>query len=380
MFYKTLDSGKYRYYEKYYDETERKWKQVSVTLSSKTRAAQAEAKRLLADKIDKKTSNLFGFSEDITVNDVKNEWLGIRRLEIKESTYHSQLGILKKFFVQFGSTKLKQISHSMLQKYLMSNETWSASYRILNKTLIALFFEYCYKVGYISENPAKMIVLPKQKKNLEEVRRKQEKYLSKEEMKQYLEFLDWYHAGEINSKRLLVEFLYLTGLRSGEAFALRWEDVDFENQMITICRNLYLKKRSIYDFEETSPKTVNSYRVIEVNARTLEIISLYREKESYDQEYVFFRQNGLPQSLVSFNNYLKRTFSLSGIEKDSTFKLTSHVLRHSHISLLAEMNIPVKMIMDRVGHGDEKTTLSVYTHVTQTMRQGLLLELENIEL
>lgn len=44
------------------------------------------------------------------------------------------------------------------------------------------------------------------------------------------------------------------------------------------------------------------------------------------------------------------------------------------------MNVPIKMIMDRVGHSDEKTTLSVYTHVTQTMRQGLLSDLEKIDL
>lgn len=291
MFYKALASGKYRYYEKYYDESERKWKQVSITLSSKTRAAQAEARRLLADKIDRKTSNLFGVSEDLTVSDVKDEWLEIRKLEVKESTYHGQVAIMKNFFTLFSRTKLRQITGVMLQKYLLSHENWSASYRLLNKTLISLFFEYCYKVGYLKENPAKMIVLPKQKKDLKEIRRKQEKYLSKEEMKWYLEFLDWYHAGEVNSKRLLVEFLYLTGLRSGEAFALKWEDIDFENQTIAICRNLFLKG-GVTDFKETSPKTMNAYRVIEVNARTLELIDLYRKEESYNQDYVFFRKNG----------------------------------------------------------------------------------------
>lgn len=34
MFYKKLDSGKYRYFEKFYDEREQKWKQVTVTLKS----------------------------------------------------------------------------------------------------------------------------------------------------------------------------------------------------------------------------------------------------------------------------------------------------------------------------------------------------------
>ena len=53
MFFKKLDNGKYRYYEKFYHEREEKWKQVSVTLKSKSRVSQAEAKRRLALKIEK---------------------------------------------------------------------------------------------------------------------------------------------------------------------------------------------------------------------------------------------------------------------------------------------------------------------------------------
>lgn len=40
MFYKQLDSGKYRYFEKYFDEERDKWRQVTVTLKSKSRVAQ----------------------------------------------------------------------------------------------------------------------------------------------------------------------------------------------------------------------------------------------------------------------------------------------------------------------------------------------------
>lgn len=52
MFYKQLDSGKYRYFEKYFDEKRNKWRQVTVTLKSKSRVAQSEAKNRLARKIE----------------------------------------------------------------------------------------------------------------------------------------------------------------------------------------------------------------------------------------------------------------------------------------------------------------------------------------
>ncbi|CAC8274265.1 phage integrase family protein [Staphylococcus aureus] len=59
-------------------------------------------------------------------------------------------------------------------------------------------------------------------------------------------------------------------------------------------------------------------------------------------------------------------------------KVTTHTLRHTHISLLAEMNISLKAIMKRVGHTDEKTTIKVYTHVTEKMDRELEQKLEKL--
>lgn len=54
-----------------------------------------------------------------------------------------------------------------------------------------------------------------------------------------------------------------------------------------------------------------------------------------------------------------------------------HMLRHSHISLLVEMNVPIKAIMERVGHSDEKMILQVYSHMTPTMHENLLMKLND---
>ena len=56
MFYKKLASGKYRYFEKYFDENQGKWRQVTVTMYSKSRASQSEAKNRLNKKIEKSLS------------------------------------------------------------------------------------------------------------------------------------------------------------------------------------------------------------------------------------------------------------------------------------------------------------------------------------
>lgn len=374
MFYKALPNGKYRYYEKYFNQQEGKWKQVSVTLTSKSRQAQAQAKRLLEEKIEKAETTLFGFSENLTVNDVKDEWLAIRREEIKESTYISQLAFLEKFFNHFGKISLRKVTNMMLQRYILGQKEWSRGYMVLNRTTIAVFFDYCIKVGYLSENPAKSVVLPRVQKNLEDIKRKRDRFLSKEEMLDYLSYL---HSSEHHTTfNSLVEFLYLTGMRSGEALALRWDDFDRANRLVEVKHTLQSKGRR--GLHLTSPKTLSGYRTISVNSRIVDLLDCLKEESQ--SEFIFTSRNHRPIYLSSFNDYLKRTFEASGVAKDKTLVLTSHVLRHSHISLLAEMNVPIRMIMERVGHSDEKTTLNIYTHVTSGMKEKLSMDLESLVL
>ncbi|NEU59633.1 tyrosine-type recombinase/integrase [Paenibacillus sp. ALJ109b] len=51
-------------------------------------------------------------------------------------------------------------------------------------------------------------------------------------------------------------------------------------------------------------------------------------------------------------------------------KATLHIFRHTNVSMLAEAEIDLKTIMERVGHDDAKTTLKVYTQVTKKMKKN----------
>ncbi|WP_210618474.1 tyrosine-type recombinase/integrase [Mammaliicoccus lentus] len=60
-------------------------------------------------------------------------------------------------------------------------------------------------------------------------------------------------------------------------------------------------------------------------------------------------------------------------------KITTHTLRHTHISFLTQMGISIKAIMERVGHSDHRTTLEIYTHVTNQMKSDMINKLEILE-
>ncbi|MDY6087568.1 MAG: tyrosine-type recombinase/integrase [Succiniclasticum sp.] len=60
--------------------------------------------------------------------------------------------------------------------------------------------------------------------------------------------------------------------------------------------------------------------------------------------------------------------------------LTTHIFRHTHISLLAEEGVPLKAIMVRVGHNEPRTTMAVYTHVSDKMQQEVMNALNTISI
>lgn len=97
-----------------------------------------------------------------------------------------------------------------------------------------------------------------------------------------------------------------------------------------------------------------------------------RTKSGYiDMDFIFTTSRGIPIQINSFNLTLKR--ANLRLENPINKNLSSHIFRHSLVSYLAEKNIPLKAIMDRVGHSHgSKTTNDIYTHVTQNMKTSII--------
>lgn len=375
MFFKEIESGKYRYYQKYWNEDECQWKQVSVTLNSKTRQAQSQARKLLENKIEKILS-IAPSGENLTVSVVLKDWLVIRQMELKESTYIGQFNMVLNFEKEFGKYKISSIKPVDLQRFLMA-KSWSSSYRIFYKAVINLFFKYCVSIKIIKINPMELVVLPKERQSLEALQAKQERFLSLNDMKRFLKKL--FKEGKNWRYNLLAEFMYLTGLRIGEVLALQWSDIDTEKKLINVSHTLN-RRRKLRDYKVTEPKTISAYRAIYINDRVLTILTIFREgnRGMREQSFIFLSDRGYPLNPQSFNRYLQYYFNPLDYNKSECFRLTSHVFRHSHISLLTELGFHIKEIMERVGHSDEQTTLRIYTHVTKQMRLVSMDKINNL--
>lgn len=379
MFYKQLENGKYRFYEKFYDDREQKWKQVTVTMNSKSRVSQAEAKRRLAVKIDnvlsaptKKELELQKIN-DMTFSQLLNEWQNVRRSEIKPASFKSEMNFLHHFMEEVGNLRLSDYTTPQIQSYLLGLNVANVT-RKNRKIYLNGIFGYAERIGYITKTPVKNVVIPRVKRDYEKMKKAQENFITKEELGQVVAYCNS-HNKDIRYT-LAMEFIFLTSLRFAEFIGVRYEDVDFENHLLKIDHTIDYVSHKYDERVLTTTKTVGSVRTIILSQRCLEIIDYFRTN-CRDEVFIFVTSKGQIMRQPKLYQFIKdRCDTVLG--EGRAYGI--HMLRHSHISLLAELSVPIKAIMERVGHIDESITLRVYSHMTQNMHDEVKEKLNQISL
>ena len=379
MWDEQLTDGRYKFFERYKDPYTGKWKRVATILTSNSSRAQKQAQKILDAKIADILSKLK--SSEMLFTDLFDQWWGFYQQEIKPSSIASLRGNIRDIRESFGiDIKVVNIDPKYVQNYL-DNLDCSRNKKERNKSMLNLAFDYAVDLDIIKDNPARRAKLPRIKKTLEDWKKIEEKYLEEEEIKPLLEELcrrpSTYRIG------LAGEFMSLNGCRIGELICIEPEDRDFETRQLEL-HGTYDHTEGYRNGEKTTPKTVASYRETFMTKREMEIIQEFEfmnelEKNTNprykDMGYIFTTKNGVPIQTNSFNLALKK--ANERLEKPIQKNLTSHIFRHTLVSRLAENNVPLKAIMDRVGHADAKTTIQIYTHVTKKMKSNVADIMEN---
>ncbi|MGG5341179.1 tyrosine-type recombinase/integrase [Enterococcus sp. AZ192] len=379
MWMEELDNGKFKYFERYTEPYSEKVKRVSVTLDSDSGRARNKAVKILTDRIDEKLKNYN--RSDMRFDELYKEWFNYYKMHVKRSSWTKVPKMMKHINkVIPGDTLIRNIDEELIQKIVEEMYTFgtlSLNYTKQTKTTLSVMLNYAQQKKYISNNTA-LLVKIQPKKSEEEKRRKQmdEKYLDQKEVKVILD-----HMRKRSSRSLhayIAEFLYLTGLRYGELQALQIKNYDGKSIQVNGTLDYSFLKMS--EAVKTTPKNVYSNRIVELSDRAKEILNqviadnTFRLGEQAHDNYIFISNRGTPLSLHSFNIILHKVEEELSFEK----KLSSHIFRHSHVSLLSELNVPLKAIMERVGHSDANTTLSIYNHVTKKAKKQVINKLNSL--
>lgn len=366
-------SGKVNFVERYKDPYTQKWKRTSVLMEKDTPRIRKEAQKILDTKIADILSKLK--SSEMLFTDLFDQWWTFYQQEIKRTSIASLKGNIKEIRDSFGmDIKVVNIDPKYVQNYL-DNLDCSRNKKERTKSMLNLAFDYAVDLDIIKDNPSRRAKLPRIKKTLEDWKKIEEKYLEEDEIKPLLKEL--FRRPSTYRAALLAEFMSLNGCRIGEAVSLEPENRDFETKILQL-HGTYDHTEGYRNGEKTTPKTNASYRETFMTKREMEIIEELEfmnelEKNTNpryrDMGYIFTTKNGVPIQTNSFNLALKK--ANQRLEKPIQKNLTSHIFRHTLVSRLAENRVPLKAIMDRVGHADAKTTTQIYTHVTKKLKANV---------
>lgn len=317
-----------------------KYKKVSTPIERDTAQARRSAQERLLERIKAIEQPI----SEMTVNGAITAYMD---RQIRESTRITQINGLK-VLSGIYDTPISTVTAPMLRRTLRE---CGKPIKTVNDRLpyIKGLFKWAYEYGYIPEDIASKI-----RKFPEHQRKKypSELYLEAAELRDLLDHLHGmaYHA---------TYFLALTGLRIGEMTALEVSDVDQDHIHIT-------KSYSHISRDITEPKNQSSIRDVFIQP----------ELRTFLDEYLRWRKlymmaKGIRTNLLFFShhgNYYTES-SLGYALREVDPKYHAHLLRHTHVALLAEQGISLEAIARRLGHTDSKTTRAVYYHVTEKQKQ-----------
>lgn len=319
---------------------------------------------------------------NVTFEDFAYEWLSIYEGSgnVKESTVRIRKHEIKRLLDYFAKLKLKAVTRRQYQNalYDLKNRGYAQNTIDGAHRTGRMIFRKAVELGTLKKDPTEFTHVPRYQRTIEELEGKKDlpKYLEKQELKHFLQIADKLGLDQDYPIFLLLGY---TGLMSGELCALKWRDINMEEQTISIYKTYYNPTNNRKEYKLLPPKTTTAIRVIDVDETVINELKKHKalQKETimmhrdiyHDQGFVFASVDdklpGYPLYIKKVENRMTRLLKLAELNTD----LTPHSLRHTHTSLLAEAEVSLPQIMERLGHKDESTTKNVYLHVTKDMKK-----------
>ena len=282
-----------------------------------------------------------------------------KTLTATENTRASFQGNLDKWvYPAIGDIKLPEITSAQISALLLDMQGKGKAHATVVKvyTILNSLFKMAYLSDMIARNPMDKVERPKPKKN--EIKPQTAQAYTAQEVRDILTALE----GEPLKWRAFIHLLIDTGVRRGEALAVQWEDIDFQENTILICRNLcYTPGKGIY---LDTPKN-GRCRMVDVGEDTLQLLKQIREQQGAGGKYIFTQDNSLePMHPTSPTHYFRQFSKRNGI-KD----FHPHKLRHTFASVAITAGADVVSVSETLGHSDTAVTLRMYTHANDESRR-----------
>lgn len=399
--YKVKGKVRYRFGKNYKSPLTGKYKKVSVSYLKDNSRTRKAAELELTKKIEEAKRKEQFTNSDITLRDLANEFLTIYQQRVATNTYYNAYRGLKRICDDLGNDILaRKITTEMLNRYL-DQKLYDPEKPLTNasiqnyKKYLSMTYKFAVKYGYLKENPVKDVEVTWRS----EIKRKRErienKYLTDDE---YHTIIDSCEKKNRNDIKLFFEWLYLTGMRCGEAAGLYVKNIiKDEDRYKAVIDGSLSHQRELHGAVanptvKVSVKKTDGAKSVAGNREVLlpqKAIDIYKTLSIHKgpDDLLFINQNSRshrPFDASHLDRFLHRLeYKKDKNNKDKKEKvinknLTTHIFRHTHVSKLAEMGVPLYVIKNHVGHEKSKITEEIYLHVTKEMEKTLADKLDQL--
>ena len=331
-----------------------KW--ISGKTKKELEEARAQITAYYIDGAERPDDRLFG--------EYAVEWYQLRKKPfISASMQNGYRTMLNKYVLpEFGDRNLRAVRAADIQRFLNSFSGKSSTQIAMALSVLRGVFGSAYADRILDSDPTSRICKPasappKEKRALTPTERAN---------------IEHTIATQHNSEYLAV--LYYTGMRPGEARGLQWGDIDWEENMIHIQRDL--------DF------ATGDYGSLKTRAadRYVPLIPALRDyllpRRSLADAPIVSSSNGKPVTSATASRLWISLMLASDMaepipEGEVNYKgsdiraryravITPHCLRHNFITMCWDMGMDVQLVAKIVGHSDVKVTMAIYTHLDKT--------------
>ena len=328
----------------------------------------------------------------LTVNDLFDLWKNLKR-GLKDSTFKNYIYMYECFVMPtFGKNRVGLVKKSDVRRFynhlvddkILKIATVDIIHNVLHQT-----FQVAVDDGFIRQNPTDNMM--RELKLTHGSDKEKRQALTIPQQKLFIDFMlrtpkyrHWYP----------VFFIMLnTGMRVGEATALRWCDVNMDVNTISVNHTLvyydHMDSLGTY-YSMNTPKSQAGNRIIPMTEKVKEAFLMEKQLQeeagitcdiSIDgyTDFVFLNRFGKVQTMSMLNKALKRIMRdcndqiLSNAEEDEDVVLlppfSCHVLRHTFATRLCESGMNIKVIQSVLGHADLSTTINTYIHATEAIKK-----------
>jgi integrase len=209
------------------------------------------------------------------------------------------------------------------------------------------------KWGFISRNPTDLVTPPKPKK-------KAPITLSEGEVEAFLKSIEhhqWYP---------IYVLAIGTGMREGEIFGLRHEDLSLDVSSLQVTQTVYSIRGKTHIGE---PKSDKSRRTIALPDYVVEVLKSIEPGSGL----LFTTSSGRPISPRNLLRHFHESLAKAGLPR-----VTFHSLRHFHATYLLKRNIHPKIVQERLGHSTISLTMDTYSHVIPDIQKEATEKIDDI--